>query len=186
MDPADHIRKVIHDLQRTRANIDRQIDDLDCRLRGVHDKQETRKAECTRLARAAGAQPGESVAAVAARLRANEATRVAAERHRGGLHEVARVASRRLHQETRRTSCVPLLLEHAAELREREERAEAHRVAALQPLSERLAEVVLREIERQGRALIKSQLADALHADLLSSGLARDPRRSPSPHPSRC
>jgi hypothetical protein len=45
----------------------------------------------------------------------------------GGLYEVARVASRRLAEEQCRS--VPLLLEHATEMRERQERAEAQRVA---------------------------------------------------------
>jgi hypothetical protein len=69
---------------------------------------------------------------------------------------------------------------------ERRKRAEAHRLAALPELAERLAGVVFDEIERQGRILVRAQLADALHAALLRSGLARDPRSAPPPDPSRC
>jgi hypothetical protein len=62
---------------------------------------------------------------------------------------------------------------------ERRARAEQHRIAALEPLSNRLAVVVFDEIERQGRVLVKAQLAEAIHAALLRSGLARDPRWPP-------
>jgi hypothetical protein len=68
----------------------------------------------------------------------------------------------------------------AALAEKRRQRAEAHRIAALQPLSERLAEVVFSEIERSGRVLVKDQLASALHAALLRSGLARDRRVPPT------
>jgi hypothetical protein len=63
--------------------------------------------------------------------------------------------------------------------RERRMRAELHRIAALQPLSDRLARVVLDEVERQGRVLVKAQLADSFHAELLRSGLWQDPRFPP-------
>ena len=63
---------------------------------------------------------------------------------------------------------------------ERRARAEAHRIAALPVLADRLAEVVFCEIERSGRVLVKQQLADALHTALLRSGLARDPRSLPT------
>jgi hypothetical protein len=64
----------------------------------------------------------------------------------------------------------------AAEAEVRRQRAEAHRIAALPALADKLAGIVFDEIERQGRVLVKDQLADALHAALLRSGLARDPR----------
>jgi hypothetical protein len=41
-----------------------------------------------------------------------------------------------------------------AQAEERRRRAEQHRVAALQPLSERLAGIVFDEIERSGRVLV--------------------------------
>jgi hypothetical protein len=57
---------------------------------------------------------------------------------------------------------------------ERRRRAEADRIAALEPLRGRLAVVVFTEIERRGRVLIKAQLVAALPAALLRSGPARD------------
>jgi hypothetical protein len=68
----------------------------------------------------------------------------------------------------------------AAEAEERRQRAEAHRIAALPALADKLAGVVFDEIERSGRVLVKDQLASALHSVLLSSGLARDRRVPPT------
>jgi hypothetical protein len=68
----------------------------------------------------------------------------------------------------------------AAEAKERRQRAELHRIAALPALADKLAGVVFDEIERSGRVLVRAQLADALHAALLRSGLARDPRVPPT------
>jgi hypothetical protein len=64
-----------------------------------------------------------------------------------------------------------------AEERERQERAEAHRLRALEPLADRLAGVALDVAEASaGRVVIRAHLAEALHAALLRSGLAQDPR----------
>jgi hypothetical protein len=94
-------------------------------------------------------------------------------------------SARRLREDAQRSERERLLDEKTRPAREtaeaeRRARAEQHRIAALQPLSERLAEVVFHEIERSGRVLVKAQLADALHAALLRSGLARDPRFPPA------
>jgi hypothetical protein len=62
-----------------------------------------------------------------------------------------------------------------AQEQERRERAEAHRLRALEPLADRLAGVVFDVIERD-RVVIRAHLAEAIHAALLRSGLAQDPR----------
>jgi hypothetical protein len=64
---------------------------------------------------------------------------------------------------------------------ERRERAEQHRLRALEPLADRLAGVVFDVIERD-RVVIRAHLAEALHSALLRSGLWRDPRW-PQPPP---
>jgi hypothetical protein len=51
--------------------------------------------------------------------------------------------------------------------------------ADLVMLANRLAGVVFDEIERQGRVLVRAQLADAIHAALLRAGIARDQHRPP-------
>jgi hypothetical protein len=68
-----------------------------------------------------------------------------------------------------------------AQERERQERAEAHRLRALEPLADRLAGVMFDVVERD-RVVIRAHLAEALHAALLRSGLAADPRW-PQPPP---
>jgi hypothetical protein len=91
-------------------------------------------------------------------------------------------AARRLREEERMRQIIAekTAPARAAEAEERRQRAEHHRIAALEPLSRALAEVVFREIEREGRVLVKDQLASALHAALLRSGLARDRRVPPT------
>ena len=55
---------------------------------------------------------------------------------------------------------------------ERRRRAEAHRLRALAPLSERLARVVFDYAEHaEGRVLVRDRLATRLHGELLRSGL---------------
>jgi hypothetical protein len=102
--------------------------------------------------------------------------------------ELAAATARRLREEAKRADLILDKTRPAREAAEaeRRKRAEAHRLAALPELAERLAGVVFDEIERQGRILVRAQLADALHAALLRSGLARDPRSAPPPDPSRC
>jgi hypothetical protein len=65
----------------------------------------------------------------------------------------------------------------AAEAEERRQRAEAHRIAALPALADKLAEAVFSYAEHaEGRVMVRDQLAHHLHVVLLGSGLARDPR----------
>jgi hypothetical protein len=57
------------------------------------------------------------------------------------------------------------------------ERAEAHRLRALPGLADRLAEACFTYAEHaEGRVMVRDQLAQALLAVLLKSGLHRDPR----------
>jgi hypothetical protein len=68
---------------------------------------------------------------------------------------------------------------HDADMaRERQQRAEMHRMAALTPLSDELAGLVFDVIDRD-RVVIRAHLAEALHARLLTSGLHKD-RRFPA------
>jgi hypothetical protein len=68
-----------------------------------------------------------------------------------------------------------------AQERERQQRAEAHRLKALEPLADRLAGVVFDVIERD-RVVVRAHLTEAIHSVLLRSGLWRDPR-FPQPRP---
>ena len=63
--------------------------------------------------------------------------------------------------------------------RERQERAEAHRLAALPALADQLAGVVFDVIERD-RVVVRAHLAKALHARLLGSGLLTRDLRFPA------
>jgi hypothetical protein len=69
----------------------------------------------------------------------------------------------------------------AALAEERRARAEAHRIAALPALADRLAEAVFNYAEHaENRVMVRDQLAHHLHLVLLGSGLARDPRFPPT------
>jgi hypothetical protein len=69
----------------------------------------------------------------------------------------------------------------AAEAEERRQRAEAHRIAALPALADKLAVAVFDHVEANaGRPIVRDQLADALLAVLLRSGIARDARFPPT------
>jgi predicted phage tail protein len=62
--------------------------------------------------------------------------------------------------------------------RERQMRAELHRIAALPELADALAGICFDVVERD-RVVIRAHLAEALHARLLRSGLIRDLRWPP-------
>jgi hypothetical protein len=69
----------------------------------------------------------------------------------------------------------------AAEAEERRQRAEQHRLQALPGLADRLAVAVFDHVEANaGRPVVRDQLADALLAVLLRSGIARDARFPPT------
>src|SRR5262245_25206741 len=73
-----------------------------------------------------------------------------------------------------------ILLEKTRPMREAEdkaraERAAAHRLQALQPLAERMAEACFETAERSyGKLMLKSDLVARLHSELLRSGLFKD------------
>jgi hypothetical protein len=86
---------------------------------------------------------------------------------------VQRQAARRAEQAA--VEAKEKMIREAVE-RERQQRAETHRLRALEPLADKLAGVVFDHVEASaGRVLVRAQLASALHAALLRSGLAQDP-----------
>jgi hypothetical protein len=96
--------------------------------------------------------------------------------------------ARSLREDAQRSERERLLAEktrparEAAE-RERQMRAELHRLAALPGLADRLAAVCFDYAEHaEGRVMVRDQLSTALLGILLQSGLARDPRfQEPTP-----
>jgi hypothetical protein len=98
-------------------------------------------------------------------------------------------ASRRLREEVRRLREADrrrVLDEKTrpsreAAARDRQLRAELHRMAALPGLADRLAQAVFDHVEgNAGRPVVRDELATALLGVLMKSGIARDPRFPPT------